>query len=213
MATDQQQSTQTHVPEKEEPPSSIQASNNTLCKLCSEALILDDARVGGSIQKSPDGTTSALDFSGFATDEWNSYSGSGYYFELQKNKWEETDQLGWQKDNWPGDPEYCRYCVANTGCDRSVKPPDLPELSVCVAGGCQLCHRLKQFFIERYKKKPWWQAPSSSIRFRIRYVWDGERSRQDTRYSLRNLAVVVCHSGHDEKHADMFTFAVGAWPG
>ncbi|KAL1641889.1 hypothetical protein SLS58_005724 [Diplodia intermedia] len=182
MAASQQQSTRTHVSVEEKPCPSVQSSENTLCELCLQALILDDARAGGSIQESPDGASTALDFSGFATDEFNSYSGVENRYEVYRDRWRKVDQFGWQNDH----------------------STDVPD---------SYFRLLKQLFLEEYQQKPWWQAPSSIIRFRIRYGWDGRRSKQDLpQYDLRALAVIIRHPGNNEDMAEMFQFAVGALP-
>lgn len=197
---------------QESPSNQAESHINSLCRLCSQALLLNDARAGGALYTNSDGTTVTLDFSRFMADEWSPDLGEGHYWTYSKRSkgtYPSLNQFGWESGRF--DHSCRRTCIADTDCERHVTPPEFPELSDLT---CKFCPRLKELFSNRSEGDSWWQLPGLSLSFRIRYKWIGCcRNQEAPQYSLKALAVIVLHPGTCDGTADVFKFTVAAWPG
>lgn len=186
-------------------PPETDAGNNDLCRLCLQALTIDDQAAGGSARESNlDGnTTVSLDLAGFMQNYWQRRSPTGH------------GQYRSYYDR-PISPAFC----AGDQHERLVTLPRMPEISQSAVGTCRFCSKIRALFIQRYAESSWWNEPGSSLSFTIQYEWCDywpcftvDRGSQSPPQHLKGLAVLICCPGLDSKERDVYVFDVVALPG
>lgn len=186
-------------------PPQEDAGNNDLCRLCLQALTIDDQAAGGSAQKIKLNrkTTISLDLAGFTQNYWQRRSCTG--------------PRQFQSDyRNPISPAFC----AGDQHERLVTLPRMPEISQSVVGRCRFCLTIRALFVERYAEKSWWNEPGSSLCFTIQYEWceyrpffPVEGRSQSAAQDLQGLAVLIRRPGLQSKDRDVYVFDVVAMPG
>lgn len=217
-------------PEKE-------SGNNDLCRLCLQALTINDHLAGGTIQENAADGTTALDLSGFTFNDWESSRHDGSWQRRFPNfrTNEKRDASGWvcHRTYRSGSRFYheqTRSLCAGDQHERLVTLPRMHELSVSAIGSCRLCSRLRALFVDQYAEQSWWNQPGSTLRFTIQYEWseqrtiiDGEDKAATLQFSqsfhelavqrFNGLTVLVVHPGKKADERDFYRFEVVAWPG
>lgn len=186
-------------------PPQTDAGNNDLCRLCLQALTIDDQAAGGSAQKIKfkSKTTISLDLAGFTQNYWwrRPCTGPRQFESEYKN---------------PIPPAFC----AGDQHERLVTLPGMPEISQTAVGTCRFCSTIRALFVERYAESSWWNEPGSSLSFTIQYEWreywpfftvDG--GSQSAPQHLQGLAVLIRRPGLQSKDRDVYVFDVVAMPG
>lgn len=123
--------------------------------------------------------------------------------------------IEWQNDIqdsaiWGGGNDY----------ERTVTPPDLPELSngrTRLDNQCRFCTALARALAKRFGEESWWRTTTTPLRIKIEYYWLGLRGiwatiHQRPYYSLGALGIRPSHPDLDQKTAD-FSFKVTALQG
>lgn len=186
-------------------PPQTDAGNNDLCRLCLQALTIDDQVAGGSAQKikSNRKTTISLDLAGFTQNYWQRRSCTGPQ-EFQSYY------------DYPISPAFC----AGDQHERLVTLPRMPELSQSAVGTCRFCSTLRALFIERYAESSWWNEPGLRLCFTIQYEWCNYRpfftvdgGSRSTPQHLEGLAVLIRRPGSQPQERDVYVFDVVAMPG
>lgn len=186
-------------------PPEIDAGNNDLCRLCLQALTIDDQAAGGSAQTSKlDGkTTISLDLAGF-----------------MQNYWQRRPPIGPRQyisyyDN-PNSPAFCAWKQH----ERLLTLPEMPEISQSAVGTCRFCSTIRALLIERYAERSWWSEPGSRLYFTIQYEWCNywpfftvDRRSRSRRQQLEGLALLIRRPGLQSTARDVYVFDVVAWPG
>ncbi|KAF2126702.1 HET-domain-containing protein [Dothidotthia symphoricarpi CBS 119687] len=192
---------------------------DVLCRLCLQALILDDARAGGFVNVSSSHPT--LNLSRFKADDWTTFSSLGKSYEYCLRRPEDTDVPN---------------LVASMGLERTATLPNLDELSSQSVGNtqtCVFCQALKKSFIKRYQDTSWWREEGSLLRYSIRYEWESlsawwreegsllqhfiryewesrSKESEEPEYSLEGVTVITWHPGLEFDRAGLFYFPVAA---
>lgn len=186
-------------------PPQTDAANNDLCRLCLQALTIDDQAAGGSAQESKlDGKTIlSLDLAGFMQNYWQRRPPTG------------PRQYQSYYDH-PISPAFC----AGDQHERLVTLPTMPEISQPAVGTCRFCSTIRALFVERYAETSWWNEPGSRLSFTMQYEWcyhwplftvdRGSRSRPQ---QLEGLAMLIRCPGLDSTERDVYVFDVVAMPG
>lgn len=196
-------------------PTSPVMAINDLCEVCLQMLNLDDQLAGGAVETSSGGNSVALDFQGFALNEWEYFQHDRERIRWSRRReplgFRDMDELGWERFT---EVKYCRFCCASNGIERVVTPPTLPKLSCPAIEGFLFCSRLKRLFYGEYGVCACWGNPESKLHFQIQYEWKGSRYKEGKAdYVLENLAIVAHHPELEHNKADLYKFCVGAWPG
>lgn len=191
----------------------MDTGNDDLCRLCLQALTINDEAAGGTISEDEWHGTTALDISGFNYNCWQSSSHSG---SRQKRFFDDgkapDGAFAWTKP---------RRFYAGDQQERLVTLPKMLEISESVVGTCRFCSRLRALFEEQYAEYSWWSEPGSTLHFTIQYEWN-ERWQEHDGYvknaieppmeCLDSLAVLVIRPDKPRER-DAYQFDILAWPG
>lgn len=175
-----------------DPDRSPERSASSLCKLCSDNLVLDDAKAGGLLKTSPDGTSNTL------------------YFPEQERQCDRKEKT-LPYSYWIGGNDYSRV----------VTSPDLPELSEPAQKGCRFCAALKSALLDRYGDQEWLTSSTLKIKLTIEYQWEGYERMEKVRenevdFSLSDLLVTATHPDIDDLNyssVSQFNFPIVAAEG
>lgn len=183
-------------------PPQTDAGNNDLCRLCLQALTIDDQAAGGRARKIKLYKKS-LDIAGFMQNYWQRRPCTGPR----------------QYQSYYDDPISPGFCAGNQH-ERLVTLPGMPEISQSAARKCRFCSTIRALFIERYAESSWWNEPGSSFFFTIQYEWceyrpffPVDRGSKSSPQHLEGLAVLIRRPGLESAERDVYVFDVVAFPG